>query len=339
MFLGKRFADLEIRRVAMSESEEPPSAARPSPRLRFWLAFGVACLASVAFGYRALRWRRERIERETPTAHLSAPPPRSRFTLKWPERPRDAANGSTFTAEIRDMGGSARQRRIAEEILRGNVPGFLRVLVPVVLRVKANHRWEAAQLTIWVTPDYLSVGSDDDFLRVPINGPTAQRIADELDAVLPTPKIVDAIEAQAEQHVSAIPLPPDEFMMTTPVVAHHNELIEQAMAERGYRHGPLTAGHKKDVVISAALEFHRDRLAIYGFYDKQRQPIQDIGTTHEATFADYAQGVRLIADPCVLNGAIRSMREVLADPGLARLVSTEGPLRVTRYGPPLAEPR
>ena len=51
--------------------------------------------------------------------------------------------------------------------------------------------------TIEVMPDYLAVGSDDDFVRMPMRPQTAQQIADAFGCVLPTRKIVDAMDAAA----------------------------------------------------------------------------------------------------------------------------------------------
>ena len=47
-------------------------------------------------------------------------------------------------------------------------------------------------------PDYLAVGSDDDFVRMPMTPQTAQQIADLFGCILPTRKMVDAIDAAAD---------------------------------------------------------------------------------------------------------------------------------------------
>ena len=51
--------------------------------------------------------------------------------------------------------------------------------------------------TIFVMPEYLAIGSDSDFLRIPMNLHTATAVADRFGFVLPTKKMVDAIYDQS----------------------------------------------------------------------------------------------------------------------------------------------
>ena len=48
-----------------------------------------------------------------------------------------------------------------------------------------------------MTPDYLAVGSDDDFFRMPMTPVLGQQLADLTGCSLPTRKMVAAIYAQA----------------------------------------------------------------------------------------------------------------------------------------------
>ena len=45
----------------------------------------------------------------------------------------------------------------------------------------------------YVTPDYLAVGSDKDFCRVPITPMTATRIAQQIHCTLPTTRMANAV--------------------------------------------------------------------------------------------------------------------------------------------------
>ena len=89
------------------------------------------------------------------------------------------------------------------QVKAGNVPPFLRKLLPVDVAagtVKASY---------FVAPDYLAIGSDDDFFLTPLTPLTAQAIADRLDCVLPTPKMVDDIYANATVKLKPeLPIPP-----------------------------------------------------------------------------------------------------------------------------------
>jgi len=59
---------------------------------------------------------------------------------------------------------------------------------------------------VHVSPDYLAIGSDSDFVRVPMALPTARAIAWESGCSLPTKKLVDLIWAQATVKLSPIDL-------------------------------------------------------------------------------------------------------------------------------------
>ena len=61
-----------------------------------------------------------------------------------------------------------REQAIRDEILNGNLPQFLRKLAPVQLH-SGTPDGRRLTATIFVTPDYLAIGSDDDFLRIPMN--------------------------------------------------------------------------------------------------------------------------------------------------------------------------
>lgn len=54
--------------------------------------------------------------------------------LELPQRSAHAAPGSRFVEEIRDLPLEDRERRIAEAILAGSVPSWLRTLHPIGLR-------------------------------------------------------------------------------------------------------------------------------------------------------------------------------------------------------------
>ncbi len=47
-------------------------------------------------------------------------------------------------------------------------------------------------------PDYLSIGSNDDWARIPLSPMAAQQIADSLNCFLPTRKMVDDIYKAAK---------------------------------------------------------------------------------------------------------------------------------------------
>ncbi len=173
-------------------------------------------------------------------------------------------------------------------------------------------------------PDYLAIGSDADFLRMPLTYPAAVAVASRLGFVLPTRKIVDAVYAAAEVRLEPSPITPGPRMRSTEYYLRHQRRIEE---QRGASvPGALTAGHKKDVVITKRLRRNRGRIAIYGWHRGRGRPIQPLSTVHGARYADYSHGVRLVHPTIWIDGEPRPLTEVLADPRLSALVSLEGPI-------------
>ena len=240
---------------------------------------------------------------------------------------RDARSPAAhqFAGELLDMGEPARDLAIRRELLAGNIPGFLRALQPVSMDgVVAG--LGAVHVTLCVLADYLSVGSDDDFLRVPMGLETAQRVAATFGAILPTRRMVDAIYRQAAVHLTPLPLPAGDQMRSTDYYRAHNALVQQQRDALGAPPQALTSGQKKDLVLSARLWRDPGRVAIYGWHRGVGDPIQPLSTVHGARYADYSHGVRLVSNVAYVNGVARSIFELLEDPSWAAVLSDEGPL-------------
>jgi hypothetical protein len=239
-----------------------------------------------------------------------------------PERPRDAPSGSEFSRSVATLSGPDRDDAVLAQVLHGNVPNFLRHLVPVTLRAPDTAR----TLTVCVLPDYLAVGNDRDFVFVPLGLHAALAIAERLGFELPTPRIVDAIYDAAAVHLRPQPLPAGDAMRGTPYVVRHNEMIEAQREAASAPLGALTSGHKKDLVLTSRLWQIPGRVAIYGWHRASGDPIQPLSTVHGARYADYSHGIRLVSDTVYLDGMPRNILDVLAEPRLAALLSKEGPL-------------
>jgi hypothetical protein len=221
----------------------------------------------------------------------------------------------------------ARETAIEREVLDGNLPTFLRWLKPVTLRATlAGGRQVTA--TICVMPDYLAIGADQDFLRIPTNLRTATKVASRFGFVLPTRKMVDAIYQQSEAHLRPQPMQAGPEMRSTAYYTRHNRSVSEQRSALGIPLGALISGHKKDVVLSNRLASHPGRIAIYGWHRPDGKPIQPLSTVHGASYADYSHGIRLVSDIMYLDGEPTSVHEVLADPKLAGVLSDEGPIEV-----------
>ncbi len=263
-----------------------------------------------------------------------APPPGPRPSpveerrLALPPRPKRASTGSAFLQANARATGAERERAILREVLTGNVPEFERRLARVVLTAPER---TGARGEIWVIPDYLAIGSDADFVRMPMSARTAQKIARATGCVLPTPRLVDAIYEAAAGKLTSPTMAPGPEMTHVAYFVAHERAVEERRREAGIRAGVLTAGHKKDIVLTKRLRAAPGRLAIYGWFREDGSRIQPVSTVHDDEYVDYSNGTRLVDSMMRVDGVPRSLASVLEDPALWPLVSDEGPTPIPEY--------
>lgn len=241
-------------------------------------------------------------------------------------RTRDAPTGSQFVRQIQGMSDDEREAAIRDQALGGNFPTFLRHSDPVTLTGRSSDG-AAIAITVCVAPDYLAIGSDRDYLFVPMRLQTALVVANRYGSLLPTRRIVDAIYAQARVHLRPQPLPASDTMRTTGYYWHHSELVREQRDAFAEPPGALTAGDKKDLVLTNRFWTNLQRVAIYGWHLTDGKPIQPLSTVHGARYADYSHGVRLVGAIAYVNGAATPLLKLLQDPRLASILSDEGVLR------------
>ena len=193
-----------------------------------------------------------------------------------------------------------------KEILAGDVPDFLKKFVPINVSV-TDSNGKIIHATYFVAPDYLSIGTNEDFARVPLTPMTAQPIADSFHCFLPTRKMVDDIYKNATVKLEPVPL--YAFRDSALIFWHHQLIIEgQRKGKKG-----LIAGIKKDLVISGKLihDAKPDREAIYGWHQLNGKPIQPLYTGHVNWWVDYSHGIRLVYRKIKVNRHWMDYTEVL----------------------------
>jgi hypothetical protein len=252
-----------------------------------------------------------------------AAPGLAALTKKIPHRQRFAISGTEFADQVSRMDEKEREQAILEQLRQGNLPEFLRSLKPVCLQCQYPDG-RTITGTVFVMPDYLAIGSDDDFLRIPMNLHTAAAIASRFGFVLPTPKMVDAIYDQSAFRFKPQPMLPGPQMRSTSYYRVHDQKIKEQAQINGIAPGEFVSGHKKDVVITNRLVQKQDKIAIYGWHQFGGAPIQPLSTVHGSNYADYSHGIRLISDTVWIEGKFQSIYKVLEDPELANVLSTEG---------------
>lgn len=255
-------------------------------------------------------------------------PPR----LQLPPRGPTALTGTQIATEIQGLSVAAREQFLWRELTAGNVPEHLRQLVPVTTTRTIQGQPRTA--VFWCTPDYIGIGSDTDWFRMPMSPELAQQLCDSCDGALPTRRMADAVWSAAAAKLAPSPISPSAFNITSPTVfwQHHLTVEGQLQgAPPSFQRGDLVAGIKKDVVASALIRTFPGRVCIYGWHRTSGTPIQPLSKVHTSTYMDYSHGVRLVAARVEVDGVPMAVAEVLADPVLHPLLSDEGPFTSHRY--------
>ncbi len=242
-----------------------------------------------------------------------------------PQRPATAIGGAAFIASLSGLDRAAREAAVLRELRTGNIPSFLRPLVSVTVTTD----WDGKEHTAVydVMPDYLAIGSDGDFVRMPMDPHTAQAFCDESGMALPTRKMTNDIWAQAAVRLIPQPLTKDRESPAT--FLQSQRLIEEQAT--GIPRGAIWAGIKKDIVVTNRLQERPHRLAIFGWHYPSGEPIQPLTTVHVDWYVDYSHGVRPVRRTVRVDGREMDYEAVLRDPKLSALLSDEGPIARPRY--------
>lgn len=241
-------------------------------------------------------------------------------------------NGESLIDSITSLELAARERLILAMVKNGHIPDHIRV--PVAIEHQQTLGDSLYNITLYVSPDYLSLGTDEDFMRIPMTPILAQKIMDEINAILPTRKMVNMIWQAAPFKLDPEPIPPSPEMVTIPVFKQHEALVDAQVLRRGTDHalGTLLAGHKKDVILSNRVWTNLDKVVIYGWHYLTGDPIQPLYSGHVNWYADYSHGIRPVLAHCKVNGELMKITDILRDQTLYKLLSDEsGPMQLTRY--------
>ena len=214
------------------------------------------------------------------------------LTRNIPALINQALTGSQFAEQVLRMDSRTREQAILKQVFAGNLPAFLSKLIPVALSYRQPDG-KTLTATIFVMPEYLAIGTDRDFLRIPMNLYSAVAAASRMGFILPTRKIVNAIYEQSAFHFAPEPMGAGPGMRSTDYYRTHNRKIEEQSRALGVTQGA---------------------------------PIQPLSTVHGACYADYSHGIRLVSETVVVDGKNRSVYDVLKDPVLSKVLSDEGPI-------------
>lgn len=247
-----------------------------------------------------------------------------------PPRAGNAIEGTAFIDMVSRLSRDEREEAIRRELFSGNMPSFLRTLRTVTVSGKGAD--SASHTVVYrVMPDYLAIGSDRDYVRMPMVPYTGQAFVDAYGFVLPTRKMVDDIWTAAETHLDPRPLTVERESPFT--FLQHHRIIEDQL--KGKQRGTFVAGIKKDIVVTNRLLEKPNRVAIYGWHYLDGKAIQPVYPGHVDWYVDYSHGVRPVERWMTADGKRMSFEQIMADSVLRPLLSDEGEIKALRYNRPI----
>lgn len=247
------------------------------------------------------------------------------------DKPQASLTGWDFMLKADNMGFWKLEDAIVEAVLEGNMPQELRSFRKIVFRTPVVDSVEILRkphkVEIWVLPDYISIGTSNNFVRMPMGPLAAQRIADSLNCILPTTFLVDRIAEVSQGHLNIFPFRPLGSRNSQPIVYQDsNNAINALYNAKGYKFGQFISGLKKDVVLTYkihTLPGNENRVAIYGWHHPSGKAQQPLHVKHGNFYADYSHGIRLIYRTVKVDGKEYDAKEILESPQMYRLLSNE----------------
>jgi hypothetical protein len=243
--------------------------------------------------------------------------------LNLPPRSNSAETGSQFCERVAKLEHREREKEVVQSILSGNVPMKCRDMAGIKVSLSGKDD-RTCHATYYVMRDYMAIGSDLDYVRMPLTPKSAMQICDRTNCLLITEKISDDVYSAAECRVEPHPLTADRDKVSAFVI--HNKAIEDAIHD--HAESPLVAGIKKDLVITNRLKEKTHRVAIYGWHYSDGRIIQPLYVGHVDWYTDYSHGLRLMSNRMLIDGTAWDVREVLAHDKYNELLSREGTIDV-----------
>ncbi|MEP6673504.1 MAG: hypothetical protein ABJA78_00050 [Ferruginibacter sp.] len=237
-------------------------------------------------------------------------------------------NIDSLVTILKPLSSREREKIIVPFMLAGNIPSFNLQLKKVKIKF-TDSTGKIYKAVVFVSPDYLCIGNDKQFMRMPLTPQAAQQIADSLHCILPTKKMVDEIYLAAS--VKSEPHPLTENRDSFQTFLQHHQIIEHQL---NFKHsGKIIAGIKKDVVQTPKIytASKPNRVAIYGWHQLTGIAIQPLYTGHVDWYVDYSHGIRLVYEKMIINKKVYLIKDVLNNRQLQPLLCDEDTCGYTRY--------
>ena len=276
-----------------------------------------------------------------------------------PPRPpdRERTPGTEFLESLRGMSEAERDAAIFREVSRGNIPDFMRPENFYELAIYGSVNGEDVEVRIQVAIDYLAVGTNEDYVRVPVSPLLAQRIADRFGWILPTETVVRELDEESKrerQDITYLAAPDaaqlvidpstgrqvyerwnhqtygayeGRWMRSVEFIEKINVLADEQILQRRMRphRGGIRAGQSKDIIYHPEAQ-RKNTVCIF------HPRVQGVNyVSHPDTYWDYSHGARYLLNSARViyynrDGSVRRRRtmpvdEIYRDRNLYRLLS------------------
>jgi hypothetical protein len=254
------------------------------------------------------------------TPHAAAPSAAPSTAPAEPPAPATGTPGSEWLKEYAkvDAGDEgARHRVVLEQIARRNMPDTWDDWVTVTVTGK-----KGTIVEFDVSPHGLRIGTNEDWVEVPMDGPHFAAAAEILELSLATAWMVRQIHfraktqgglvhyfaaaeiAQSMGYVQWQPNAPDGQTMKSPeFFAERSRLIREWLATHQIEDNVLISGYFKTIVPPIDGLTRRQGLEMLGGYSDEGEQVQPLsGGFHTKTFFDYSHNVRLAKNVVRVNG-------------------------------------
>lgn len=229
--------------------------------------------------------------------------------------------GWDYVEKIDDLDFWEFEKLTEKAILEGDVPDSLKFFK------KIRYDRLGHVIEFWTLPDYLAIGTNEDFVRIPMGIISSKEVAKALECTLPTTFLADRINDAAEGALDIFPFRPLRGRNSLPIVFQdHNNALKALYKAKGYHFGQFISGLKKDLVQTWYIDSnpeYRHNIAIYGWHHPDGHPQQPLFLRHADFYSDYSHGTRLIWHEITIDGKTFELDEVMRDPQLYLLVSDE----------------
>ena len=216
---------------------------------------------------------------------------------------------------------TARHMFVLRQVAARNMPASTLSFVPIKVTGQ-----KGTEVEFQVSPHPLRIGTDQDWIEVPLDGPHALAAAELVGCTLPTAWMAmqtdlmakktrgmvhffDALEITNLMKIDWNPEKPDGALLRSPeLFERRSELLRAWLTENKFEDQWLIGGYYKDIIQPSATGA-ANRLWSYGGYDDQGNLIQPVGWMHTSNYFDYVTLPRFVKPWLKVNGQIVSISD------------------------------